>query len=126
MKSAELYQAAVEAEARAVKADQLKTRLLASVRPELRTPINLILGFSQMALSTPNPYGIELPNRFSQDLQHIFESGEHLIRLINDLLDMSRAEIGELDLTLEPVAPLVLLIEPSNLQKLQHNQTEEP
>ena len=86
----------------------MKTRLLANVSHELRTPINLILGFSQMALSTPNPYGIELPNRFSQDLQHIFESGEHLIRLINDLLDMSRAEIGELDLTLEPVAPLVL------------------
>ena len=51
LKSAELVQVALEAEAKAIKADQLKTHLLANVSHELRTPINIILGLSQIALS---------------------------------------------------------------------------
>ena len=103
LKSAELVQIALEAEAKAIKSDQLKTRLLANVSHELRTPLNIILGLSQTALSWPNPYGIELPFQLTKDLSYIFDSGEHLIRLINDLLDTSRAEIGELDLCCEPI-----------------------
>jgi signal transduction histidine kinase/DNA-binding LacI/PurR family transcriptional regulator/AraC-like DNA-binding protein len=111
LKSAELVQVAYEAEAKAIKNDQLKTHLLANVSHELRTPLNIILGLSQTALSTPNPYGIELPAPLTKDLGYIYDSGEHLIRLINDLLDTSRAEIGELDLNLEPVSPRTLLQE---------------
>lgn len=111
LKSAELVQVALEAEAKAIKSDQLKTHLLANVSHELRTPLNIILGLSQMALSSPNPYGIELPAQLNKDLGYIYDSGEHLIRLINDLLDMSRAEIGELDLCYEPVSPRALLKE---------------
>jgi AraC-like DNA-binding protein len=109
LKSAELVQVAREAEVKAIKSDQLKTRLLANVSHEFRTPLNIILGLSQVALSSPNPYGIELPGQLTKDLGYIYDSGEHLIRLINDLLDMSRAEIGELDLVYEPVSPRVLL-----------------
>ncbi len=111
LKSAELVQIAFEAEAKAIKADQLKTHLLANVSHELRTPINIILGLSQIALSLPNPYGIDLPPRLTKDLEYIYDSGEHLVRLINDLLDMSRAEIGELDLRFEPVLPRTLIID---------------
>ena len=111
LKSAELVQIALEAEAKAIKSDQLKTRLLANVSHELRTPLNIILGLSQTALSSPNPYGIELPFQLAKDLSYIFDSGEHLIRLINDLLDTSRAEIGELDLCCEPVDPRPLIQE---------------
>jgi signal transduction histidine kinase/DNA-binding LacI/PurR family transcriptional regulator/AraC-like DNA-binding protein len=111
LKSAELIQVALDAEALAKKADQLKTRLLANVSHELRTPLNIILGLSQTALASPNPYETELPGRLRQDLQYIYDNGEHLVRLINDLLDMSRAEVGELDLSFEPVAPRPLLIE---------------
>ncbi|HLO28052.1 MAG TPA: substrate-binding domain-containing protein [Anaerolineales bacterium] len=111
LKSAELVQIALEAEAKAIKSDQLKTRLLANVSHELRTPLNIILGLSETALSTPNPYGIELPFQLTKDLGYIFDSGEHLIRLINDLLDTSRAEIGELDLYFEPVGLRPLLQE---------------
>jgi signal transduction histidine kinase/DNA-binding LacI/PurR family transcriptional regulator/AraC-like DNA-binding protein len=111
LKSAELVQIALEAEAKAVKSDQLKTRLLANVSHELRTPLNIILGLSQTALSSPNPYGIEFPAQLTKDLSYIFDSGEHLIRLINDLLDTSRAEIGELDLCCEPVYSLSLIQE---------------
>ncbi len=111
LKSAELVQVALEAEAKAIKSDQLKTNLLANVSHELRTPLNIILGLSQMALSSPNPYGMELPAQLTKDLGYIYDSGEHLIRLINDLLDMSRAEIGELDLCYEPVSPRSLVKE---------------
>jgi len=109
LKSAKLVQVALEAEAKAIKADQLKTHLLANVSHELRTPINIILGLIQIALSSPNPYGIELPPRLTKDLEYIYDSGEHLVRLVNDLLDMSRAEIGELDLRFEPVLPRTLI-----------------
>ena len=68
LKSAELVQVALEAEAKAIKSDQLKTHLLANVSHELRTPLNIILGLSQTALSTPNPYGIELPAQLTKDL----------------------------------------------------------
>ena len=68
LKSAKLVQIALEAEAKAIKSDQLKTRLLANVSHELRTPLNIILGLSQTALSSPNPYGIELPFQLTKDL----------------------------------------------------------
>ena len=111
LKSAELVQIALESEAKAIKSDQLKTNLLANVSHELRTPLNIILGLSQTALSVPNSYGIELPAQLTKDLGYIFDSGEHLIRLINDLLDTSRAEIGELDLCYEPVSPHAILLD---------------
>ena len=111
LKCAELVQVALEAEAKAIKSDQLKTHLLANVSHELRTPLNIILGLSQTALSNPNPYGSELPAQLTRDMGYIYDSGEHLIRLINDLLDTSRAEIGELDLCYEPVSPTTLLKE---------------
>ncbi len=111
LKSAELVQVAFEAETKAIKSDQLKTHLLANVSHELRTPLNIILGLSQTALASPNPYGIDLPAQLIKDLGYINDSGEHLIRLINDLLDMSRAEIGELDLCYEPVSPRALVKE---------------
>ncbi len=100
---------ALQAKALAEKADQLKTRLLANVTHELRTPLNVILGYSRMALLDPNPHGYELPPGLRSDLENIRGSAEHLTRLIGDLLDLSRAEIGELDLFPEPVTPRAFL-----------------
>lgn len=125
LKSAELVQVALEAEAKAIKSDQLKTHLLANVSHELRTPLNIILGLSQTALSTPNSYGIELPAQLTKDLGYIYDSGEHLIRLINDLLDTSRAEIGELDLYFETVSPRTLLKEVSETFKKASTNKQE-
>jgi signal transduction histidine kinase/AraC-like DNA-binding protein len=112
IRNAELYsdvlrsrEEALAAKAQAEKADNLKTRLLANVSHELRTPLNIIIGYSQSALSVPGPYEMELPEKLRGDLGHIYASGEHLIRLINDLLDLSRAEIDELDLFVEGVNP---------------------
>ncbi len=109
LRNAELYSEALAAQASAERADQLKTRLLANVSHELRTPLNVILGYSQAALSTPNLYGMELPENLRRDLRYIYQSGEHLIRVINDLLDLSRAEVGELNIFPEPVDPRSVL-----------------
>ncbi|MBE7472543.1 MAG: hypothetical protein DPW09_07175 [Anaerolineae bacterium] len=111
IRNAELYGEAVEARHRAEKAEQLKTRLLANVSHELRTPLNVILGYSAAALALPNPYKTDLPVGLRHDLNQIYHSGEHLLRLINDLLDLSRAEIGELDLFPEPIQPRSFLEE---------------
>ncbi len=96
--NARLYSEALQAQAAAEKADRLKTRLLANVSHELRTPLNVTLNYIQAALSTPNPYNTELPPELQEDLRHVQHSAEHLLRVINDLLDLSRAEIDELDL----------------------------
>jgi signal transduction histidine kinase/AraC-like DNA-binding protein/ABC-type sugar transport system substrate-binding protein len=111
IRNAELYAEAVHARAVAEKADQLKTRLLANVGHELRAPLNVILGYSQSALSQPNPYRIELPADLRRDMGYIFQSCEHLTRLINDLLDLSRAEIDQLDLFPEMIPTRAFLEE---------------
>ncbi|MBN1119770.1 MAG: substrate-binding domain-containing protein [Anaerolineae bacterium] len=103
IRNAELYAEAVQARTVAEKADRLKTRLLANVSHELRAPLNVIQGYSQAALSEPNPYQIELPGGLRQDIGYILQSCTHLTRLINDLLDLSRAEIDQLDLFPETI-----------------------
>lgn len=108
MRNAELYADALSARESAETADRLKTRLLANVSHELRTPLNIIMGYSQSALGVPNPYQTELHPALRRDLEYILQSGDHLYRMINDLLDLSRAEIGALDLALEVVEPVAL------------------
>jgi signal transduction histidine kinase/AraC-like DNA-binding protein/ABC-type sugar transport system substrate-binding protein len=104
IRNAELYTEALEAKEQAERANLLKTRLLANVSHELRTPINVIMGYSQSAMQIPNPYGIDLPPTLHKDLQYIYSSGDYLVRLINDLLDLSRAEIGELSIVPELIS----------------------
>lgn len=104
MHNAELYSEAVQARAVAEKADQLKTRLLASVSHELRAPLNMILGYSEAGLEAASAHSAGLPPSLLHDLYRIRENGTHLTRLIGDLLDLSRAEIGELDLAPESIA----------------------
>jgi len=111
MRNAELYQEAVLARAVAEKADKLKTRLLANVGHELRAPLNVILGYSQAVLTRPHSYGIELTTELQRDITYIFRSCEHLTRLINDLLDLSRAEIDQLDLFPETIPTRAFLEE---------------
>jgi signal transduction histidine kinase/CheY-like chemotaxis protein len=100
-----------EARATAEKADRLKTRLLANVSHELRTPLNVIIGCTRELLSSPTPYNVTLPEELLSDLLHVRNSAEHQLRVINDLLDLSRAEIDELDLYPEVLDPLPLLQE---------------
>jgi signal transduction histidine kinase/AraC-like DNA-binding protein len=107
----DLYGEALSARKQAENSERLKTRLLANVSHELRAPLNVILGYSQAALAVPNSYGLELPAGLLRDLQHIYTSGDHLRRLINDLLDLSRAEVDALELFLELLEPGAVLEE---------------
>jgi signal transduction histidine kinase/DNA-binding LacI/PurR family transcriptional regulator/AraC-like DNA-binding protein len=111
LKGALLFRAALDARAAAEKADGIKTRLLANVSHEMRMPLNIILEHIRDALSSPNPYGITPPPALLEDLNHIQHSAEHQLRVINDLLDLSRAEIDQLDLYLQPFALRPLLEE---------------
>ncbi len=79
-------------------ADRLKTQFLANMSHELRTPLNSIIGFSKVILK-----GIDGPitEQQMQDLTAIYNSGQHLLGLINDVLDLSRIEAGKMDLTFE-------------------------
>ena len=105
LKGALLLQEAQQARQAAEKADRIKTRLLANVSHELRIPLNIILGYSRDALEEPYPYGEAPPQTLLNGLKHIYSSAEHQLRVINDLLDLSRAEIDELDLYPELIDP---------------------
>jgi signal transduction histidine kinase/DNA-binding LacI/PurR family transcriptional regulator/AraC-like DNA-binding protein/DNA-binding response OmpR family regulator len=111
LKGALLVQEIQHARLAAEKADRIKTRLLANVSHELRTPLHIILGNTRDALSSSDRYGLTLPQALLNDIQHIQSSAEHQLRLINDLLDLSRAEIDELDLYPELLDPRPLLEE---------------
>lgn len=100
-----LFQEVQQARLAAEKADRIKTRLLANVSHELRTPLNIILGYSRDMLEAPNPYGMTPPQALLDDLERIYSSAEHQLRVVNDLLDLSRAEIDELDLYRELLDP---------------------
>lgn len=109
IRNAQLYGDAIAAQGEAARASELKNRLLANVSHELRTPLNIIQGYSSSALATPNPYGVALPPELRRDLGYLYQSSEHLGRLINDLLDLSRAEINDLAVFPERIAPNVFL-----------------
>lgn len=103
IRNAELYGEAVAAQEEALRANQIKTRLLANVSHEFRNPLNIIQGYSQSALAQPNPYRVELPPLLLRDLRYLFQSSEHLGRLVNDLLDLARAESNDLEVFPEPI-----------------------
>jgi len=85
-----------------------KSRFLARMSHELRTPLNAVLGFSQLLLADTARTGADEDTRRRQ-LEHIHSAGEHLLALINDVLDLSGLESGELRITLQPVALAPLL-----------------
>jgi len=87
------------------RADRMKSEFLANMSHELRTPLNAIIGFSEILRDG-------LLGALSEDqasyIGEIFNSGHHLLALINDILDLSKVEAGKMDLNLEETdGPLV-------------------
>ncbi|MCS6993391.1 MAG: GAF domain-containing protein [Anaerolineales bacterium] len=78
--------------------DVIKSQFLANMSHELRTPLNSIIGFSRVILK-----GIDGPitEQQQQDLLAIYNSGQHLLGLINNILDLSKIEAGKMELTFE-------------------------
>ena len=78
---------------RAEEAARSKTEFLANMSHELRTPLNAIMGFAQ--IMEDGLYGSLGDERYHQYTNHILESSQYLLELINDILDMSKIESGK-------------------------------
>jgi two-component system cell cycle sensor histidine kinase PleC len=108
---AELEQAKLnsdEARRRAEEANLAKSRFLATMSHELRTPLNAILGFSEVMKA--ELFGAHAVPSYKEYSEDIHSSGQHLLMLINEILDLSRVEAGRYELKEEPVA-LVNVVE---------------
>ncbi|AYB35080.1 ATP-binding protein [Chryseolinea soli] len=80
-------------------ASRLKSEFISTMSHELRTPLNAIIGFSELLVD--KKVG-EINSRQEQYLEDILRSGNHLLRLINDILDLSKIEAGKMEILLEP------------------------
>lgn len=93
----------------AKKADEAKSDFLSRMSHELRTPLNAVLGFGQLLEFE------DLTVRQAESVQQILRGGRHLLGLINEVLDISRIESGNLSLSLEPVDLQPLITETIDL-----------
>ncbi|MBI9040668.1 PAS domain S-box protein [Lutibacter sp.] len=96
----------------AINANLSKSTFLANMSHEIRTPMNAILGYSQLLQEDDN-----LTKDQQENLKTINKSGEHLLALINDILDMSKIEAGRLDVNLADFDFIELLKEVEQLFK---------
>jgi signal transduction histidine kinase/DNA-binding response OmpR family regulator len=96
----------------AQRADRLKSEFLANMSHELRTPLNSIIGFSELLLDEA---GSGLQARHREFIEDVLGSGRHLLALINDILDLSKIEAGQLELNRRAEAPADVLDEACQL-----------
>ncbi|MGH9422950.1 MAG: sensor histidine kinase, partial [Thermoanaerobaculia bacterium] len=87
-----------EANRRILDADKLKSQFLANMSHELRTPMNSIIGFSEILIER---LGTTLDPKHVGFLRHILTSGQHLLGIINDILDLSKIEAGKMEIYAE-------------------------
>ena len=87
---------------RADEARQMKEQLAANISHELRTPLSLIVGFSEVMFLSPEVYGkMRWPKALRQDIRQIYQSSRHLLDLVNDVLDLSRIDAGQMPIRKE-------------------------
>jgi len=97
----ELAEKYAEEKTRAEDANRAKSEFLANISHELRTPLNAIIGFSE--IMQQGMFGDLGSQKYVEYCQDIHDSGNYLLGVINDILDMSRIEAGQLDLSVEAV-----------------------
>lgn len=95
----------LQAKQMAERANRAKSEFLSRMSHELRTPLNAVIGFSQLLVLNQE----HLDPSVRDNVEHILQAGQHLLGLVNELLDLSQVESGALELELEPVrvAPLI-------------------
>lgn len=94
----EAEEAIIHAKITAEEANRTKSEFLATMSHELRTPLNAIIGYSDLLLDST--FGEPGPQQ-KRSLGHISNSGKHLLKLINDILDISKVESGKMELHYE-------------------------
>jgi signal transduction histidine kinase/CheY-like chemotaxis protein len=101
IENAKAYELAQKAYEEIKEVDRVKSQFLANMSHELRTPLNSIIGFSRVILK-----GIDGPinETQKQDLSAIYNSGQHLLTLINNILDLSKIEAGKMELQISDVS----------------------
>src|SRR5262249_49562637 len=101
IQNARLFSAIEEKGRQLALASQHKSQFLANMSHELRTPLNAILGYTELILDAI--YG-DVPDKVRGVLERVQSNGKHLLGLINDVLDLSKIEAGQLQLTLQDYA----------------------
>lgn len=100
MRNAQLFSQSQSAQQEAEEANRVKSQFLANMSHELRTPLNAILNFTEFVMD--GDLG-EVNEEQEETLQKVVSSGEHLLSLINDILDITKIEVGMLELFIEDV-----------------------
>ena len=116
---AELARKYASEKVRAESANRAKSEFLANMSHELRTPLNAINGFSEIMVT--EMFGPLGDRRYKEYVGDIHSSGQHLLALINDILDMSKIEAGKMNLKFAPV-PLIEVAE--DAVRLVRNRAE--
>ncbi|HSM41358.1 MAG TPA: ATP-binding protein [Afifellaceae bacterium] len=106
----------------AERASAQKSDFLARVSHEIRTPLNAIIGFAEVMIE--ERFGPVENERYREYLRDIRTSGEHVVSLVNDLLDISKIEAGKLDLTFSAVQLNDLVRECVGLMQPQANRAQ--
>ncbi len=101
---AQLHRLAHDLRRQADEARRSKEQFVANVSHELRTPLNMIIGFSEMAMYSPESYGPNIPQALLADLEIVLRNSRHLSSLIDDVLDLSQIDAGQMALMKEPTA----------------------
>ncbi|MCO5156171.1 MAG: PAS domain S-box protein [Aquamicrobium sp.] len=109
-----------QARAQAERASSQKTEFLARVSHEIRTPLNAIIGFSELMID--EKFGPIGPDRYRDYLRDINRSGNHVLDLVNDLLDISKIEAGEQEMNYEAVSLNEALSEAIAMMQPQANR----
>lgn len=90
-----------DARNRAIEANRAKSEFLSNMSHELRTPLNAILGFAQLMLTSRKQ---PLSDSQKEQIGYILKGGEHLLSLINEVLDLAKIEAGKMSISVEPIA----------------------